>query len=103
MEGTAKILTRPDALTVYLRWSNQYPPHTSDQGKHRITEALAALPEHASRSDIDATIGNGSWTRLECDICGTDSEKVIRFELYERFVDVCVNCTKAALEKARGE
>ena len=103
MEGIVKILTRPNALTVLCRWREQYPPHTCDLRKHEITEALAALPENAPRSDIDATIGNGSWTRMECDICGADTEKLIRFESYERFVDVCVNCTDTALVKARGE
>jgi len=61
------------------RWRQQYPQGHCGADKEAIYEALAELPAGTAPNDVDAIIGNGSWTNLNCDECGAeDVDFVVR-------------------------
>lgn len=52
------------------RWREQYQHSHHGSDKREITRQLSAL-SNPTPSVVDATIGNGTWTRFTCDGCGT--------------------------------
>jgi len=71
--------------------------------KSKVAEALDALnKETASIQDVEAIIGNGSWTRLTCDECSSEVDAVIRMGQepdYESSTALlCFSCVKKAAE-----
>ena len=68
-------------------------------------EKLAALTlAEINRENIDAIIGNDSWTRLECYECGNDCEKLAYIAPvdYDSRVQLCEKCLEKALGMVRG-
>ena len=65
---------------VSARWDRQYPANDSlgPKNKHSISRGLAALDkEKATAKDVEAIVGNGSWTNLDYDSCGANHLPVI--------------------------
>jgi len=57
---------------VAQRWHKQYD-QLNQPDKHEIGRILDRLDlETVSSEEIARVIGNGSWTRITCDACGTD-------------------------------
>lgn len=56
---------------VAERWARQYPPGPETLPRHRaITKRLRALdPETATSAEVEAIIGNESWTTDRCNEC----------------------------------
>ena len=86
------------------RWGEQYAVNpTSEQTT--ILARLNALPPGAPPDDIDQIIGNGSWTKLECDECGTIVDAIIQLgqepDYESSTASVCFDCLKAAIKLSR--
>ena len=98
------------------RWDRQYPPghkYTAPD-KAAIGVRLRALDaETATAAEVDATIGNSSWTDTpRCDDCGARGLAVVvqmgEPPDYESSTSsLCVPCLRAAMEAgeraAKGE
>jgi hypothetical protein len=92
--------------SVADRWRDQYLNcglfRLGDGRKPQEIEAeLRALPANATSQEIDAVMGNGSWTNLKCDDCGTRHLSVVVSVGEEpddesRTVQLCVFCAQAA-------
>lgn len=80
-------------------WARQY--EDGDKQKRFITGRLAALKFHDfTAKDVDDIIGNTSWTRCECDVCGEDRPALVRVgdapDCDARWVDICHECISKA-------
>lgn len=65
------------ARSVASAWRKQYPAECP-AGKDGVREALLALPVDATADQIDALIGNSSWTHKYCGGCGGSFTEVIQ-------------------------
>jgi len=103
------ILTKQDkANKVAERWKKAY--YSTLQGKwvydhykdkEAIYTKLLDLGDTPSPTDIDAAIGNSSWTRLTCDCCEAEVDTVVQFKAiaHDEYGDteLCKECvTKIA-------
>lgn len=70
------ILTeREKLLTVLPRWESQYPPGS---GHEETTAKLRALDfQSCTRAEVEAIIGNSSWTNEMCCNCSRYAIPVI--------------------------
>src|SRR5580698_8473879 len=94
--------------TVAARWHAQYDNHPIyGRDKQHISVALDALDvEAASAEDVEAIMGNRSWTRLSCNNCGASDLKcavqVGEVADYESATAVlCLNCADEAYRELR--
>lgn len=93
---------RREMLTVSARWNRQYRDST-DGAKLEIGKKLAAIDATKCRpEEINAIIGNESWTSLFCSSCNDyHSRGVSVGEDYP--AKVCASCLRvmlAAMEAA---
>jgi len=86
---------------VALRWDRQYPPDRSTADKVEIGKKLRALIS-PTKSDVDAIIGNESWTGVMCGSC-------YKYHLHGASFgsdypsEICVDCMTEALSDLRAE
>lgn len=98
------INVRDICKSVPERWAKQYGNyHQGGDDKREITKNLNALaPEQRDGATIEAIIGNTSWTRQCCDLCGNEQDVLCRMgsepDYDARWLDVCLACLKDALE-----
>lgn len=63
-------------------------------------DLLAIDPDTATAEEVDAIIGNGSWTRLCCDECGKRVDRVVNIGSDEEFpvraASICLDCIASA-------
>lgn len=92
------------ASETLARFKEQYENSPFKEIKKKKTEAiikeLESLGPSPNPDDVDKAIGNGSWTRLQCDICECYGEKKY-VEITNRFEEVwliCDGCLKKAME-----
>jgi len=72
-----KITKREICLGVPDRWAAAYKGY-NDERKSKITSDLMALTVSQLTPEIIAkTIGNDSWTRIECRECESDCNEVV--------------------------
>lgn len=110
------ITTKRDLIrAVSKRWRQQYEPFTDDKplfswrtgitspplNKQQIAEKLDSLDcENATPEDVEAIIGNDSWTRLVCDECGNEADSVITVGQEPNYdshtASLCLNCIRKA-------
>lgn len=64
------------AATASRRWGEQYRRPNARAQSVKVSRELAALSEPAA-VEVDRIIGNGSWTRTECDQCGAERVPVV--------------------------
>ena len=87
-------------------WRRQYGAASAkSDGKEKIALALEALGSAPEPSDVDAAIGNDSWTNVMCDGCDQRrlmvAVQVGQEPDYESSTAVlCVACLRAALSIA---
>lgn len=61
-------------------------------------EALCAL-EKPDAETVNAIIGNDSWTRTECEVCGTLDAPVVVFDVGDMYcTEVCRSCLVSMVE-----
>lgn len=100
-KGFVRKIYRQDIIDkAPARWALQYGRGRYGDDKDIITERLAALEKPISEDAVDRIIGNDTWTRLECDGCGSDKPphitRIGEEPAYEaRWVDLCDNCMSA--------
>jgi hypothetical protein len=96
---------------VARRWKVQYagyrgrnPKDTAE--KEAIGRKLAKLDgEMATAADVEAIIGNDSWTKIDhCDECGAENiPAAIRLaDDSESSADICLPCLQKAMQLAKG-
>ena len=96
-----KLITRQSlANETHARWMAQYP-----KDKEGIGAKLLALGENPNPDEVDATIGNGSWTRTpECDECGSNNVPVVQVgeesDYNSNTANLCKECLAKALDCA---
>lgn len=89
-----------DADGVSARWDRQYPPDSAAD-KLAIGNKLRALIS-PTKAEVDAIIGNESWTGVMCGSC---------YEYYSHAAsfgsdypsEICVDCMTEALSDLRAE
>lgn len=86
------------AYCVNGSWKTVMMPRTAD----KTHNALVALGPTPDPDTVDATIGNGSWTRLTCYECDQIVESVITLGQLPNYdshtTTVCLDCLKSALD-----
>lgn len=95
-----KTITVEDRIaSVADRWKEQYfdSQWFSDQ-KQQIWSWLKALPQNATAAQVDAIIGNGSWTAITCTECKERVEMAIVLNENDsyRTCTVCAGCLDLA-------
>lgn len=82
---------------VAASWKGQYYDHssgwaTSPKNCELIHKKLLALGPKPFFDDVDAVIGNNSWTRYSCDGCGEYTRLAISIGEYEpkKYCAVCI-------------
>lgn len=87
------------------RWDSHYPVGYSGfepEKKRAISRKLADLnKEKATPDEVEAIVGNSSWTDLNCDSCGADHLPVIvtvgaKPEIESATANLCYSCCGAA-------
>lgn len=103
------ITTQRDLIrNVAKRWRTQYEPmskwdtrQTTFGHPAEIAAQLDKLDgDTAAPADVEAIIGNASWTRLTCKQCGKNCLSVFSFITLEscetHSFEVCAQCLSAA-------
>lgn len=103
-----KLIKRSElAANAHHNWFNQYYDNAKNEwrygeDKKATYNKLVALGAFPSAEDVDKTIGNGSWTRVQCDECGTITEECVQMgeePSYESSTArICIKCVKKALK-----
>ena len=89
------LIQREKLRTVLPRWEQQYP-----HGREEITAKLRALDWNTvTAAEVDAIIGNSSWTHEMCRECGEYAMPVVRLGKYtDDYYCYCATCIgKAAV------
>lgn len=84
-------------------WAKQYDnEYEYSASKKEITSKLNNLVKPLIKEEIDAIIGNDSWTSFKCAHCNKQSKKLIYIALqcYNSFEDATVSLCKPCLEIA---
>jgi hypothetical protein len=94
-----KITLQQHLDSVPQRWENQYP-----NCREKETQQLKALVPPLKKEDIESIIGNGSWTKLCCDICNKEKDELhcfIPYYYYHEYesskINICLDCIKESL------
>lgn len=104
MRALTRTVLAADALD---RWENQHRSKDEDyrfadgRKKADVHTALKALGPSPAPDDVDAVMGNGSWTKVhECDVCGGHPAAVIEIDIAcdVGAAFVCINCLQVASE-----
>lgn len=90
---------------VAAAWREAYPEpvETFDGPSEDIAKALAALdPEVATHEEVEAIIGNPTWTRQRCDECGQAADRCVRLgeepDRESATVYICRSCLCKAID-----
>lgn len=104
--------TRDMIRGVADAWKEQYKhggswSSTFDGSSKAVWSRLKALDvETATVADVEAIIGNASWTSLKCNQCGQEVDTVVQLgespDYESRTVDVCADCLRAAFALIEG-
>lgn len=75
--------------------------------KETIYNRLVALGPNPNADDVDNAIGNGSWTWLQCNECGSAVEECVQVgqepDYDSATAQICIKCMKKALKLIRGD
>lgn len=96
LDKAPRIVDRRATIKGVLRgWRQQYP----DRSRFKVEDALAQLDlTTCDRADVDTTIGNDSWTRLECDVCQMDRDRLVAVPRdYGDDISICSECANGVL------
>lgn len=106
MKETKLIYKRDHLDRIPQRWRSQYGHgyYANDEDKQKIQRGLDALPQGKFTADeADQIIGNKSWSKFECDICGHDKDVLLRMgdepDYEARWLDCCRECLALSIRK----
>lgn len=109
---TPRLITRQHlAAAAAVRWADQYRSHLgSGDDKDLIHKSLVALGPNPAPDDVDAAIGNRSWTHTACDACekrglyyaGPVVEVGAKPDYESATARLCFSCLSAAVAVALG-
>lgn len=104
------VITKKDLIAgVAERWDRQYGlpdgvrkgSSSFHQEQEEVSAALHALPPDASEADVAAAIGNGRWTKLQCDECRADVDVVVSVGAEPNYESatarICLECARRAV------
>jgi len=107
-----KLITEKDIIRDVAKvWHKQYSKYI-DSGEDinvanfdmshqkpskQIYEELLNLDPNAAAADIASIIGNDSWTKIFCDVCGEISECKTAVQFHVNYEDV-VMCRKCIIK-----
>ena len=97
------VTTRREIRTVVERWRRQYPEGQCHARMEETYERLLRLDlETCSAEDVNAAIGNNSWTHIDCDGCGQDVGAAVTVgqepDYESSTATLCKSCLLAALK-----
>lgn len=89
-------------LEVVKAWERQYPGHGSGQWSQEVSAALKQLDlTTATAEDIEAIIGNSSWTAIRCNECNCRVKAAVQLgedpDYDSATAVVCFDCLRKAL------
>jgi len=97
-----KLILQADlCANISERWNRQYAStisYSMDDSKKFISKKLAARKD-LTAAEIDAIIGNKTWTTKTCDECSKPFPNVIELRDHGEFV-ICFDCLKKAMRHA---
>lgn len=101
-----KVITRRDLIrNICEKWYRCYwvATYGIDEWIHpeseEIYKKLLALDlETCSVEDVDAIIGNSTWTQLHCDECDKNVDKVVLIGICDEDRDVPQYCSQCILK-----
>lgn len=93
------ILTKSDLLSnVATRWAMRYEKCPE---KHETSQKLLDLGGKGTEDQVTEIIGNNSWTKITCDQCGADVDRVVYvgqpLDYGSSTAKLCSSCVRAAL------
>jgi len=80
---------------VISKWKKQYRNYPPDSEFGIVTKKLEALPKNATAMEVNAIIGNDSWTLVWCVGCGEYVNAAVQF--HDEDSAVCKRCLEDAL------
>lgn len=93
--------------SVADRWGHEYREYYGafPHAVGKLAELKSLDIATCSREAVDEIIGNSTWTRNECDVCGQDVDVVVHLgdkpDYDAQWIDVCPDCLKKAIELVR--
>jgi hypothetical protein len=107
-EDPTKLTKRDVILDVANRWLRQYDARIK-RGEEQWTETHRRLLgldlATATPEDVQAVIGNASWTRMECEVCDAEVEELVLFDGKARDeygrTQICRGCAEKILSAFR--
>jgi hypothetical protein len=105
-ERIVVITSRKRIRGVAAAWKKQYPKAEPGSKWANIEAELRALDvETATAEDVEAIIGNRSWTRTFCNVCEEEKETIVRLgdvpDYESSTLYACEDCLAAALADIR--
>lgn len=97
--GGVKLITKQILANDIARaWLEQYPKSEyKGTDKWVIYENLVKLGDNPSVDDVNKTIGNNSWTRIDCCSCDkNDIHSAASMNIYDNSAYVCIDCINSA-------
>lgn len=98
-----KHISKRDIIkAVATQWREQCKNHSTNEHKIIVGVKLAALnTDTCTAEDVNAIMGNTSWTELKCDECKQDVDDVIQLGDEPGYdsatVCVCYECLTKAI------
>ena len=91
-----KIITERDQIRqVAEMWDKQYSGAGHGADKYAISSRLRALNlEQATRKQVEAIIGNSSWTTSSCCECEKYVSTFVVLSYYSSSVNICFRCVQ---------
>ncbi len=89
--------------TVAKRWADQYADGKHGADKLDILQRLRMLDEEITPAkDVDAIIGNSSWTTQKCSECKLPVRNAVIFDTSCGCCTLCLPCLRTAMLAANG-
>lgn len=104
-----KRITERDLIrTVAEAWDAQHSINIKGVDSHATEEQLAISKRlramnlnKVKASTVDNVIGNGSWTKVTCAVCGKRAPAIV--VIYEAAIEICESCLNLAKRVIQGK
>ena len=104
-----KRITERDLIrTVAEAWDAQHSINIKGVDSHATEEQLAISKRlramnlnKVKASTVDKVIGNGSWTKVTCEVCGKRVPAIVVID--EAVIEICESCLNLAKRVIQGK